>query len=75
MILNLLIIPSLFHQNDRVREAGITVTLKLYEIAGEVIRTKVNDVSNLKPSLLREINEEFAKISNSDNAKSSKKKK
>ena len=75
MILNLLIIPSLFHQNDRVREAGITVTLKLYEIAGEVIRTKVNDVSNLKPSLLREINEEFAKISNSDNAKSPKKKK
>ena len=73
MIFDLLIIPSLFHSDGEVRHVAITVSLKLYEIAGEVIRTKINDVGNFKPSLLRQINDEFAKLEKKGGGKSPKK--
>ena len=75
MIFDILVIPSFFHPDQFVRQVAIDVSKELFVILGIYPKTKflthvtrrdrqakVNDVENIKPSLLRQINDQFARL-------------
>jgi len=69
-----LISPSLFHSNVDVRLIAVELCVTFYQLLGQEIRIAVNNIENLKPNLLAQINqrmdevEEIATKNQEDNA-------
>jgi centrosomal protein CEP104 len=57
-----LISPSLFHGNVDVRLVAVELCATFYQILGQEIRIAVNNVENLKPNLLMQINQRMDEI-------------
>jgi len=57
-----LICPSLFHGNVYVRLVAVELCATLYQILGQEIRIAVNNIENLKPNLLSQINQRMDEI-------------
>ena len=58
-VFNLILAPSLFHSNNDIRVLAIEIIIALYEMIGEEVKVEVNNLENLKPNLLQQINERF----------------
>lgn len=54
-----LVIPSFFNQSRDVRESAKAVSLELYRIVGAPVKEMTNNVENIKPNLLQDLNEQF----------------
>lgn len=58
-VFEILLIPSLFHSNNDIRMVAIEIVIALYQLLGNEIKVFINELENIKPSLLQQINERF----------------
>lgn len=61
-VFEFLVAPSLFHSNNDIRVVAIEIIVALYQMIGEDVRLAVNNLENLKPNLLQQINERLEEI-------------
>ena len=54
-----LVAPSFFNQSKEVRESAKNVALELYRIVGAPVKEMTNNIENIKPNLLQDLNQMF----------------
>uniref|UniRef100_A0A7S3NAH4 XMAP215/Dis1/CLASP TOG domain-containing protein n=1 Tax=Euplotes harpa TaxID=151035 RepID=A0A7S3NAH4_9SPIT len=54
-----LVIPSFFNQSKEVRDSAKSVAQELYRIVGAPVKEMTNNVENIKPNLLQDLNQMF----------------
>lgn len=61
-VFELLVAPSLFHSNNDIRVVAIEIIVALYQMIGEDVKVAINNLENIKPNLLQQINERLEEI-------------